>query len=90
MIRTSIILPTPLYHRLTLAAQQERKSLSALIRDLLAKALAGQEKVQLKRTYAALEKLNGVGPKGITDASTTINETLYGEHGAMERKQFVA
>jgi hypothetical protein len=82
MRRISVILPTPLYHRLTVAAQQERKSLSALIRDLLAKALAGQEKAHLKRTYAALKKLDGIGPKGITNASTTINETLYGEHGA--------
>jgi hypothetical protein len=87
MRRTSVILPPPLYHRLTLAAEQERKSLSEFIRDLLAKALAGQEKAHLKRTYAALKKLDGIGPKGIRDASTTINETLYGEHGAWRGKQ---
>jgi len=36
----------------------------------------------LKRMYDDLAELEGVGDPGITDASTTIDETLYGEHGA--------
>jgi hypothetical protein len=31
--------------------------------------------------YKVLRKLEGVGEPGVTDTSTTIDETLYGEKG---------
>jgi hypothetical protein len=31
--------------------------------------------------YEVLNQLEGIGPKGVTDASTTIDEVLYGEKG---------
>jgi hypothetical protein len=38
--------------------------------------------VNLRRMYAGLFSLQGMCKDPITDASTTIDEVLYGEHGA--------
>ena len=80
--RTSLILPATLHQRLLISAQQEHKPISKLIREILDKALVTKENVRVKQMYNALDKLDSVGSKGVTNASTTINETLYGEHGA--------
>ena len=39
-------------------------------------------KQRLDRMYKVLKEMEGIGDPDITDASTTINETLYGENGA--------
>ena len=36
----------------------------------------------ISRVYEGLRELDGAGEHGITDASTTIDEVLYGENGA--------
>ena len=41
-----------------------------------------QEQMGLKRMYGNLMKLQGLGSKDVRDGSTTIDEVLYGEHGA--------
>lgn len=79
--RTTFILPTQLHQRLFLAAKEENKTVSSLVREVLDQFLALQEQKRITRMYQALEKIRGIGPEGITDASTTINETLYGEYG---------
>jgi hypothetical protein len=81
MIRTSLLLPNTLHKRLLTVAKQEDTTLSSLARDLLDKALAKREQTQLKHMYEVLNQLEGIGPKGVTDASTTIDEVLYGEKG---------
>jgi hypothetical protein len=43
---------------------------------------AREREFRLDKIYQALEKVRGIGPKGLTDTSTTINEILYGENGA--------
>ncbi len=80
--RTSFTLPVPLLHRLHQTAQATNTTLSDLVRTLLENGVASQEKSTLTRTYAALEKVKGISDANIQDASTTINETLYGENGA--------
>jgi len=70
-----------------MASKRKSKSVTELIRQALSKALVADEKVQIKRMYQALSKVEGIGQKGITDASTTINETLYGEHGAWKPRE---
>ena len=82
MIRRSLFLPEALDQRLLIASKQMGKSVSDLARELLDQALSRQEAVRLERLYDGLLELRGIGRKGITDASTTIDETLYGESGA--------
>jgi hypothetical protein len=52
------------------------------MRELLEKGLAAEEPKSLKRVYAGLEDLRGIGDPGITDASKTIGKELYGANGA--------
>lgn len=82
MIRRTLLLPDQLDQRLLIAAKMSQKSVSTFVRDLLDRALAQQEKAQIKRMYEVLNEMNGLGGKGITDASITIDEVLYGEKGA--------
>lgn len=82
MTRTSFILPDTLYQRLMIVAKQDGKSVSALMRELLDKALAKREEKRIKHMYSVLKELDGIGGNEITDASTTIDEVLYGEKGA--------
>jgi hypothetical protein len=82
MIRTSFFLPATLHQRLLMVSGHEGKSLSDLVRELLDKALVSREQARISGTYEALEKLEGICRDKITDASTTINDTLYGEYGA--------
>jgi hypothetical protein len=82
MLRTTVNLPFALHQRLIIASKQEKLSLSQIIGDLLDKALAAQDKIRLQRMYGELRKLDGASKIKVTDASTTINEVLYGEYGA--------
>ena len=82
MTRTSFVLPDTLYHRLTIAAKQDGMTVSALMRKLLDKALTRQEEKRINHMYTVLKELDGIGGDTITDASTTIDEVLYGEKGA--------
>jgi hypothetical protein len=87
MIRTSIFLPDTLHQRLLIASRWRNKSFSELVREILNKALVVDEDAQIKHMYQTLSKLEGLGEKGVTDASTTINETLYGEHGVWKPRE---
>jgi hypothetical protein len=44
------------------------------------------EAKRLHRMYDVLKELDGMGGRHITDASTTINEVLYGENGTWKGK----
>jgi predicted transcriptional regulator len=65
-----------------IAARQEGVTVSRLMRELLDKSLAKQEKKRTKHMYTVLKRNRGAGEKNVTDASTTIDEILYGEKGA--------
>src|ERR1051326_8559711 len=82
MLRTSIYLPDALYERLRLASKQEKASVSVLVRDFVDQGLQEKEHTHLKKIYAGLDCLWGTGNPRVTDASTTIDETLYGERGS--------
>ncbi|PIR59227.1 MAG: hypothetical protein COU69_01420 [Candidatus Pacebacteria bacterium CG10_big_fil_rev_8_21_14_0_10_56_10] len=56
-------------------------NVSELARDLLDRALAKRERAKIKHTYQVLKELDGIGGEDVTDASTTIDEVLYGEEG---------
>lgn len=82
MIRRSVIFTNTLNQQLDLLAKAEDKRFSEVVRDLLSKALKVEEETRRERMYRAIDSLDGIGDSGITDASTTIDETLYGEQGA--------
>ena len=86
-VRTSLVLPTTLHQRLAMAAKYADKTISEMVRELLDSALASQEQGRIAHTYEVLRKVEGICKDKITDASTTINETLYGEHGAWKPKE---
>jgi len=81
-IRASIMLPAALHHRLRMVSKQENKNLSEMVREILDWELARREHERLDRIYQGIRELAGMGERGITDASTTIDEVLYGENGA--------
>ena len=87
MIRTSLFLPDTLHQRLLIAANWTDKSLSELVRDLLDKSLINQEQTRIAKMYQALKEVEGIGKDNITDASTTINETLYGDQGTWRPRE---
>lgn len=81
-VRTSITLPVDLLHRLRQTATATNSTFSGLVRTLLEQGVVFQEKSTLANTYAALSNVMGISDADISDASVTINETLYGENGA--------
>jgi NADH/NAD ratio-sensing transcriptional regulator Rex len=86
MIRTSLVLPEALHQRLVTYAKEEKKSITKLVQELLVKALATKEQVRIRRMYQDLSELENLGPRGVKDASTTINQTLYGDEGSIEKQ----
>jgi predicted DNA-binding protein len=76
--RISFLLSPTLHQRLIIASKQEDKSLSELVREILEQELTRREQDRLEQTYEGLKAMDGVGESGISDASTTINEVLYG------------
>ena len=81
MAKTSLTLPAPLHQRLVLAARYQQQAFSELVRDLLDKALATEEQGRTNEVYKDLAELQGIGPKGLPDVSTTVND-IYGDNGA--------
>ena len=81
MIRTSLLLPETLHQRLIMLSRGEGKSVSELARELLDKALSRREAHRNQRVYTTLKALDGIGDDDIKDASTTIDNVLYGEGG---------
>lgn len=75
-------MPPNLYQRLFIEAEQQGKTLSALVTHLIERAINAEEDSDIERLYEGLGQLKGIGSRDVTDASITINETLYGEQGA--------
>ncbi len=71
---------SPTFHiRLKRAAEQAGKPMAQLVEEKLAPILDDQEQARLKRMYNGLFALEGFSKEPITDASTNIDEVLYGE-----------
>lgn len=68
--------------RLKQASKKQNTSVSKMTEAILDKTLAKYEAADLEQIYRAFESLKGIGGTDITDASTTINEVLYGAKGA--------
>jgi predicted DNA-binding protein len=81
-IRTSITLPPALFQRLRDFAAQKGKTMSQIVEDGVKRVIQKDQEIHLRQVYETLKELDGAGGKGITDASTTINDVLYGDNGA--------
>ncbi len=81
-IKTTVTFSPAFLQRLKSVAQERRSSMSRLIEDELSEILRERENRKLSKMYAAIKKWQGSGSPGITDASQTIDQTLYGENGA--------
>jgi hypothetical protein len=84
MVRTSLLLPASLYQRLFSVSKERGQSLSATLRYLLEPILHSEEEVKRRQVYEAFHKVQGISNASITDASTTIDQVLYGQQEAHE------
>jgi hypothetical protein len=82
MIRTSVLLPPNLYQQLSMRAAEEKSTVSKMVRSILDVALTHDDSARVRRVYSGLWKIHGKGIPDITDVSSTIDETLYGQNGA--------
>ena len=78
-IRTTMNFSPTFHIRLKRLAELEGKPMSQLVEENLDPILAEQEQTRLKHMYSGLFTLEGIAKEPITDASTTIDEVLYGE-----------
>ena len=79
--RTTFTFSPGFYERLKRLSQGEHKTMSRFVEEKLTQLLAQQEQQQLGQMYAGLRRLRGTGQVGITDASSRIDDILYGENG---------
>ena len=71
---------TPAFHwQLKKAAEEAGKPMAELVEEKLAPILTSQERARLKRMYAAFATITGICKEPVTDASSTIDEILYGK-----------
>jgi hypothetical protein len=80
--RATFTIQPGLLERLRLFAKEQNRPISAVVEEGIQKIIGEHEARRLDRMYEGLKKLEGAGDPSITDASTTIDEVLYGEHGA--------
>lgn len=81
MLKTTLTFSPSFLHKIKSLAQERKWSMSRVIENDLSLLLKEQEQQKITKMYDALNKLKGIGKAGITDASQTIDETLYGDNG---------
>jgi metal-responsive CopG/Arc/MetJ family transcriptional regulator len=81
MIRTSVLIPPDLYQQLAMRAAEEKRSVSELVRIILDQALTQDDMMHIRQVYRGLWKIHGKGQDELSDLSSAIDETLYGENG---------
>lgn len=82
LIPTTVRLHPALLHRLKAFSEERGKTLSEIIELSVSRLIEQQEKDRLKQMYKGLFELAGMCKEPITDASSSIDEILYGENGA--------
>jgi predicted DNA-binding protein len=82
MTHTTLHLPKSLHQRLHIASKRTNKTLSRLAVELLDEGLSEDENLKLDKTYQALRQVKGIVKDQDPEASTTVDDVLYGENGA--------
>lgn len=78
VIKTTMSFSPGFHIRLKMAAEQAGKPMAQLVEEQLTPVLEEQDDIRLKQMYDALFALEGICKDPIADASTTIDEVLYG------------
>lgn len=81
-VRTTILMQPGLFKRLKIYSAQRGRPVSEIIEKAVRQVIEQDEHERLNRMYDGLFELAGRGKSNITDASSSIDETLYGEQGA--------
>lgn len=79
--RTTILLPPALLQRLRDFAARRGETMSKIVEAGVKQMIEKDQAIQVRQLYKTLKELDGAGGAGIADASTTIDEVLYGEQG---------
>lgn len=80
-VKTTLSFSAGFLQRIRTMARERRWSMSRVIEVDLNSHFEEQEKQRLEKMYAALRKWQGSGSPDVSDASQTIDETLYGAGG---------
>lgn len=86
LTRTTVSIHPAIIQRLKAYAGQQGKTMSAIIEEGIRNVISQTEHAYVSHIYTVLKELDGSGGKGVKDASTTINDTLYGERGSWKGK----
>ena len=78
-VKTTLTFSPEFHLRLKLASQREKKPLAKVVEEKIAPILEREEKNFVRGMYDGLLDMAGMVKKNIPDASTTIDEVLYGE-----------
>jgi hypothetical protein len=80
-IKTTLTFSPSFLQRVKTIAHKRKWSMSRVIENDLNTFHENREQQELDKMYATLRKWQGSSSADITDASQTIDETLYGENG---------
>lgn len=86
-VPTTIRMQPSVLERLRFFAQERGRTMSEIMEEGVNHVLEQYESQRLDRLYEGLKQLDGIGDPSITDASTTIDEVLYGEQRAWKGKR---
>ena len=81
-VPTTILFRPGVFKRLKLLSQEQNKPISEIVNTAVRGALEIGDQPRLERMYKGLFTLVGTGKKGVSDASSTIDDVLFGEAGA--------
>ena len=81
-IKTTVTFSPAFLQRLKAVAHEQNSPVSRVIEVEMSKVLHEREARKRSKMFAALRKWRGTGSPGVTDASQTIDETLYGANGS--------
>jgi predicted transcriptional regulator len=81
-VPTTIRIQPSLLERLKMFAREHNTTMTDVIEAGIRHIIEQQEQARLDRMYQGLFALKGMIKEPITNASATIDEELYGEHGA--------
>lgn len=79
---------TTLHQQLVIESRQRGTSVSGLVSSIIEQSLTKQQRGKVGKMYRTLKELDGAGGAGGADASSTIDELLYGEKGAWRGKDY--
>ena len=82
LVRTTILLQPSLFRRLKLFAHDQGKPMTEVVERAIRTVIETEDQPRIQRMYDGLFRLAGTGKAGVRDASSTIDDDLYGEDGA--------